>query len=80
MGESLNPTLLSRFSRALRPDFTRTLLARRVAAGGLVVLAGVAALAVVDAAHQRPVGALPDEGLRRDFLLAFGAGGQIQGL
>jgi Flp pilus assembly protein CpaB len=44
MGESLNPTLLSRFSRALRPDFTRTLLARRVAAGGLVVLAGVAAL------------------------------------
>jgi Flp pilus assembly protein CpaB len=44
MGESLNPTLLSRLSRALRPDFTRTLLARRVAAGGLVVLAGVAAL------------------------------------
>jgi len=44
MGESLNPTLLSRLSRALRPDFTRTVLARRVAAGGLVVLAGVAAL------------------------------------
>ena len=44
MGESLNPTLLSRFSRALRPDFTRTVLARRIAAGGLVVLAGVAAL------------------------------------
>jgi Flp pilus assembly protein CpaB len=44
MGESLNPTLLSRLSRALRPDFTRTLLARRVAAGSLVVLAGVAAL------------------------------------
>lgn len=44
MGESLNPTLLNRFSRALRPDFTRTLLARRIAAGGLVVLAGVAAL------------------------------------
>ena len=44
MGESLNPTLLSRVSRALRPDFTRTLLARRIAAGGLVVLAGVAAL------------------------------------
>jgi Flp pilus assembly protein CpaB len=43
MGESLNPTLLSRVSRALRPDFTRTLLARRIAAGGLVVLAGVAA-------------------------------------
>ena len=44
MGESLNPTLLNRVSRALRPDFTRTLLARRIAAGGLVVLAGVAAL------------------------------------
>ena len=43
MGESLNPTLLSRVWRALRPDFTRTLLARRIAAGGLVVLAGVAA-------------------------------------
>ena len=43
MGESLNPTLLSRVSRTLRPDFTRTLLARRIAAGGLVVLAGVAA-------------------------------------
>jgi Flp pilus assembly protein CpaB len=29
---------------ALRPDWTRTVLARRVAAGGLVVLAGIAAL------------------------------------
>lgn len=44
MGESLNPTLASRISTALRPDWTRTVLARRVAAGGLVVLAGVAAL------------------------------------
>ncbi len=44
MGESLNPTLLSRLRACLRPDFTRTLLARRIAAGGLVVLAGVAAL------------------------------------
>ncbi len=44
MGESLNPTLLDRFSRALRPDFARTVLARRVAAAVLVVLAGVAAL------------------------------------
>ena len=43
MGESLNPTLLNRLSRVLRPDFTRTLLARRIVAGGLVVLAGVAA-------------------------------------
>jgi Flp pilus assembly protein CpaB len=44
MGESLNPTLLDRISRTLRPDFTRTARARRLAAGLLVVLAGVAAL------------------------------------
>jgi Flp pilus assembly protein CpaB len=41
---SLNPTLLSRIFTQCRPDWTRTVLARRVAAGGLVVLAGVAAL------------------------------------
>jgi Flp pilus assembly protein CpaB len=41
---SLNPALLRRISTSLRPDWTRTVLARRVAAGGLVVLAGVAAL------------------------------------
>jgi len=44
MGESLNPTLLERISRTVRPDFTRTARARRLAAGLLVVLAGVAAL------------------------------------
>ncbi|OMC45363.1 flagellar biosynthesis protein FlgA [Mycobacterium sp. IS-2888] len=45
MGESsLNPTLWRRLSASLRPDWTRTVLARRAAAGGLVVLAGVAAL------------------------------------
>lgn len=44
MGDSLNPTLASRISTVLRPDWTRTVLARRVAAGGLVVLAGIAAL------------------------------------
>ena len=44
MGESLNPTPLERISRAARPDFTRTVRARRVAAGFLVVLAGIAAL------------------------------------
>ncbi len=45
MGESsLNPSLFRRISASLRPDWTRTVLARRVAAGGLVVLAGVAAL------------------------------------
>jgi Flp pilus assembly protein CpaB len=41
---SLNPTLLSRISAWLRPDWTRTVLFRRVAAGALVVLAGVATL------------------------------------
>lgn len=44
MGDSLNPTLASRISTVLRPDWTRTVLARRVAAGGLVVLASIAAL------------------------------------
>jgi Flp pilus assembly protein CpaB len=45
VGESsLNPTLLSRVSTLLRPDWTRTVAARRVAAGGLVVLAAVAAV------------------------------------
>ncbi|ORB74581.1 SAF domain-containing protein [Mycobacterium scrofulaceum] len=44
MGESsLNPSLFSRLVM-LRPDWTRTVLARRVAVGGLVVLAGLAAL------------------------------------
>jgi Flp pilus assembly protein CpaB len=41
---SLNPTALRRISTSLRPDWTRTVLARRVAAAGLVVLAGVAEL------------------------------------
>ncbi|WP_068187654.1 SAF domain-containing protein [Mycobacterium sp. UM_CSW] len=45
MGESsLNPNVFRRLSASLRPDWTRTVLARRVAAGGLVVLAGVATL------------------------------------
>ncbi len=45
MGESsLNPSLFGRLSTRLRPDWTRTVLARRVAAGGLVVLAGIATL------------------------------------
>lgn len=51
MGESsLNPSLFSRLSTWLRPNWTRTVLARRVAAGGLVVLAGLAAL------HSNPAG------------------------
>jgi Flp pilus assembly protein CpaB len=44
MGESLNPSPASRLAQALRPDWTRTAVARRVTAGALVVLAGVAAL------------------------------------
>lgn len=44
MGESLDPSPLHRLTEILRPDWTRTVLARRVAAGGLVVLAAVAAL------------------------------------
>ncbi|EID10130.1 hypothetical protein MXEN_19364 [Mycobacterium xenopi RIVM700367] len=44
MRESLNPSLLSQLTQALRPDWTRTVLARRVAAAVLVVLAGVAAM------------------------------------
>lgn len=44
MSELLNPTLPTRIRQMLRPDFTRTVLARRMAAGGLVLLAGIAAL------------------------------------
>lgn len=44
MGESLNASVTSRLVTALRPDWTRTVAARRVAAAALVVLAAVAAL------------------------------------
>ena len=44
MGDSLNHTASDRLRQALRPDFTRTLLARRIAAGVLVVLAAAIAL------------------------------------
>lgn len=75
MGESsLNPSLFRRISVALRPDWTRTVLARRVAAGALVVLAGVATLRsdpdggdaeVVVAAHDlRPGAALTADDVR----------------
>src|ERR1700755_594662 len=43
MGDSLNPSVLSRLLAA-RPDWTRTLAARRVVAGALVILAAVIAL------------------------------------
>jgi hypothetical protein len=42
--KSLNPSLPDRISQWLRPDWSRTVLARRIAAGALVVLAGVAAM------------------------------------
>lgn len=40
----MNPTAWERISRALRPDFTRTVRARRIAAGVLVLLAAALAL------------------------------------
>lgn len=43
MPGSLDPTALHRLTRALRPDWLRTVLARRVMAGALVLLAAVAA-------------------------------------
>jgi Flp pilus assembly protein CpaB len=43
MGDSLNPSVLTRLMAA-RPDWSRTLAARRGAAGALVILAAVVAL------------------------------------
>jgi Flp pilus assembly protein CpaB len=43
MGESLNPSVVSRLLAA-RPDWSRTIAARRIAAGALVILAAVVAL------------------------------------
>jgi Flp pilus assembly protein CpaB len=83
MGESLkslNPSLATQISQWLRPDWSRTVLARRIAAAGLVVLAGVAALRpnaddgraqVVVAAHDlSPGAALTAEDLRIEKRLA----------
>jgi Flp pilus assembly protein CpaB len=75
VGESsLNPTLVQRLSKSLRPDWTRTVLTRRFAAGGLVVMAGFATLRsnsaddradVVVAAHDlSPGSALTAEDVR----------------
>lgn len=44
MAESLNPTWITRVAQALHPDWARTVRARRMTAGALVVLAGVAAI------------------------------------
>jgi len=52
MGESLNPSAFSRIVGHLRPDWSRTVAARRLAAGALVILAAVAALRP-DPAHDR---------------------------
>lgn len=80
MGESLNPSVLSRLVHGLRPDWTRTVAARRVAAGALVVLAAVAALRsdphgdqsdIVVAAHDLSPGiALTTEDVRVEKRLA----------
>lgn len=42
--DALNPTALTRLRQALQPDWVHTVRARRLAAAGLVVLAGVAAV------------------------------------
>lgn len=55
MGESLNPTLRNRLSAALRPDYARTAMARRVAAGFLVLLSAVIALRPDPDREQRDV-------------------------
>jgi Flp pilus assembly protein CpaB len=44
MGESLDPSPLARLFHRLRPDWTRTVAARRAAAGALVLLAAVSAV------------------------------------
>jgi len=60
---SLNPSLSSRISQWLRPDWSRTVLARRIAAAGFVVLAAVAALRPnPDGEHAQVVVAARDLG------------------
>jgi Flp pilus assembly protein CpaB len=44
MGDSLNPSVVTQTVAALRPDWSRTLAARRIAAGALAILAAVVAL------------------------------------
>ncbi|WP_299558492.1 SAF domain-containing protein [uncultured Mycolicibacterium sp.] len=55
MAHPLDPTPLARLRAALRPDWTRTLAARRAAAAGLVLLAAVAAVRGDPAADRVPV-------------------------
>lgn len=78
--KSLNPSLPARIALWLRPDWSRTVLARRIAAAGLVVLAGVAALrpnpdgeraqVVVAARDLSPGAALTTDDLRLEKRLA----------
>jgi Flp pilus assembly protein CpaB len=78
--KSLNPSLPARIAQWLRPDWSRTILARRIAAAGLVVLAGVAALrpnpdgeraqVVVAARDLSPGTALTSDDLRLEKRLA----------
>ncbi|MGH3634834.1 MAG: SAF domain-containing protein, partial [Mycobacterium sp.] len=80
MAESLNPSPASRVMQWLRPDWTRTVLARRIAAAGLVVLAGIAALrsnpdgdraqVVVATRDLRPGTALTADDVRLESRLA----------
>jgi Flp pilus assembly protein CpaB len=55
VGESLNPSALNRIVDRLRPDWSRTVVARRVAASALVVLAAVAALRPDPAQEQADI-------------------------
>jgi Flp pilus assembly protein CpaB len=78
--KSLNPSLPARIAQWMRPDWSRTVLARRIAAAGLVVLAGVAALrpnpdgeraqVVVAARDLSPGAALTADDLRLEKRLA----------
>jgi hypothetical protein len=72
VGESsLNPSVFSRLSIWLRPDWTRTVLARRVAAAGLVVLAGLATLRSDPAGEYAEV-VVVERDLRPGTALALG--------
>jgi len=71
MGNALNPTLLDRLSQAARPDFARTLLARRITAAILVVLAAAAALRPDPATERRAV-AVSTRDLRPGVALSAG--------
>jgi Flp pilus assembly protein CpaB len=79
--KSLNPSVPDRISQWLRPDWSRTVLARRITAGVLVLLAGVAALrpdpsgahaqVVVTARDLSPGAELTVEDLRLENRLAI---------